>query len=196
MPAKRTNTGIAERSSARNSPRPVSIRSYTAGRHHGLTSSSASGCLRLRDGRLGHVLVEGADASDALAVFVGSELGDLDPIPEGLERRAPENHLARLRQLLHGGELVDEPAGEDVDELDLRVADHEAACGSDHDRDLHPQLNARPAGRDDLPDARDGLLHREGTRDGTRAVVAVQPARDRVAAEVDDVAAVAVELSR
>ena len=38
------------------------------------------------------------------------------------------------------------------------------------------------------------LLHRERARRGARSVVAVQPARDRIAAEGDDVAAHAVEL--
>ena len=52
----------------------------------------------------------------------------------------------------------------------------------------------RRAGRDLLADHLHRLLHRERAGGRARAVVAVEPAGDRVAAEVDDVAAEAVEL--
>ena len=91
-------------------------------------------------------------------------------------------------------ELVDEPAGEHVDQLELGVADDESARRADGDRHLHGEPHGRRRGRDDLADSRHRLLHRERAGGGARAVVAVEPARDRVAAEVDDVAAEAVEL--
>ena len=51
------------------------------------------------------------------------------------------------------GELVDQAAGEHVDELDVGVADDEAARGADSDGDLHRELDtSRRAGVTDRPD--------------------------------------------
>ena len=47
--------------------------------------------------------------------------------------------------LLGGGELVDQPAGENVDQLDLGVADDEAPRSADGDGHLHREANARPS---------------------------------------------------
>ena len=96
--------------------------------------------------------------------------------------------------MLGGSEVVDQPPGEHVDQLDLRIADDEAARIAHGDGDLHREPDAGRAGRDLLADHLHRLLHRERAGGRARAVVAVEPARDRVAAEVDDVAAEAVEL--
>ena len=144
--------------------------------------------------RSGHVPGECADQPGVRSGFVFAKLGHPDPIAKRLERRCSEDDLSRLGQLLDARELVDQPPGEDVDELDLRIADDEAPRLPDHDGDLHSQLHVRPARRGDVAFPGDRLLHGQAARDGAHAVVAVDPARDRVAAEVDDVAAVRVEL--
>ena len=113
---------------------------------------------------------------------------------ERLERRLVEHDLALLGMLLGGGELVDEPPGEHVDELDLGIADDESPGGADRHRDLHLDPHRGPAGRDGLAAARDRVLHREAACGCARAVVAVEPAGDPVAAEIDDVATEAIEL--
>ncbi len=87
-----------------------------------------------------------------------------------------------------------EPAREHLDQLDLGVADDEAPGRADGDCDLQGQANRLAGGGHDPSDLLDHLLHREPARRRARAVVPVEPARDRVAAEVDDVAAVPVEL--
>ena len=96
--------------------------------------------------------------------------------------------------MLGSGELVDQASREDVDALDLGVADEEPPGRADRDRDLQLDRHARAAGRDELPHAGDRLLHPERARGRMRAVVAVDPARHRVAAEVDDVSPVPVQL--
>ena len=92
------------------------------------------------------------------------------------------------------GQVVHERARENVDQLDLRVADDEAPGAADRDGDLQRELDRGPAGGGDRADAGHRRLHREGRGDGTRPVVSVEPARDRVAGEVDDVPAAAVQL--
>ena len=109
-------------------------------------------------------------------------------------RDGVEHHLALLRMSLGDGEPVDQAPGEHLDQLDLGIPDDEAPRLADRDRDLEPELEDRAGGRDDLALALDRLQHPEAGGDGIDPVVAVEPAGDRIAAEVDDVAAEAVEL--
>ena len=92
------------------------------------------------------------------------------------------------------GEDVHEASGEHVDQLDVRVAHHEAPGIAHRDRDLHRELDGVASGGGDRASPRDGILHRSGGGTGARAVVVIDPAGDRVAGEVDDVAVVRVEL--
>ena len=120
-------------------------------------------------------------------------LADLDLVAERLQRRAVEHDLALLRVELGGRKVVDELPGQHVDQLDVGVADDEALGRPDRDADLQRESHARSGGGDHLVQFRHRVLHREGAGDGARAVVTVEPAGDGVAAEVDDVPAVAVE---
>ncbi len=63
--------------------------------------------------------------------------------------------------MLGVGEIVDQRAREDVDQLDLRVADDEPASPPDGDRDLERQLDLGAARCRDPADPRHRLLHRE-----------------------------------
>ena len=115
-------------------------------------------------------------------------------VAERRGRRRVEHDLAALGVMLGLGKVVDERAGEHVDELDLRVADDEATRAADRHRDLQRQVD-RGAGRGrDPPDPAHRLLHRDGGGDGPGPIVAVEPTGDRVAREVDDVSAPPVEL--
>ena len=140
------------------------------------------------------IVQPGDDADRPSPVGVAPALADLHPVAERGERRLVQHDLSLLRMVLGGGEVVDQAPGEHVDQLDLRVADDEAARVADGDGDLHREADAGRAGRNLLADHLHRLLHRERAGGRARAVVAVEPARDRVAAEVDDVAAEAIEL--
>ena len=96
--------------------------------------------------------------------------------------------------MLGRSELVDETSGENVDQLELGVADDEAPGCAHRNRHLHSEPHGGRRGRDHLTDPFHRLLHRQCAGRRARPVVAVEPARDRVAAEGDDVAAHAVEL--
>src|SRR5438477_2479034 len=91
-------------------------------------------------------------------------------------------------------EAVDDAACEDVDELDLRVANDAAPRRADVHGCLQLELKTLARRCHDNALACDRVLHRERRRHGAEPVVAFEPTRDRVAAEVDDVAAAAVEL--
>ena len=134
------------------------------------------------------------DADRPSSLRVGPALADLDPTAERDEHRLVQHDLSLLRLALGSGEVVDQASGEHVDQLDLGIADDEAARVAHGDGDLHREAHTGRAGRDLLADHLHRLLHRERAGGGARAVVAVEPARDRIAAEVDDVAAEAVEL--
>ena len=128
-------------------------------------------------------------------LLVAAHLAQRHPTTEAPDRGCLEHDLALLGVVLRLGEIVDQPAREHVDELDLGVADEEPASLADGDRDLHRQADLGAARRRDQPGAADRLLHREGRGAGSCPVVAVDPARDRVAREVDDVAAEGIELA-
>ena len=134
------------------------------------------------------------DAERAPTLIVEVAPRELDRVRERFERRLVEHDLALLGMLLGGGEPVDEAPGEHVDELDLGIADDESPGGADRHRDLHLDPHRGPAGCDGLAAARDRVLHREAACGCARAVVAVEPAGDPVAAEIDDVATEAIEL--
>jgi hypothetical protein len=91
-------------------------------------------------------------------------------------------------------ESIDQTTRENIDQLDLGVTDDEPARRANSDRDLERELQGEPAWRRDLALAGHGVLHGERRGGCARPVVSVEPARDRVAAEIDDVAAVAIEL--
>ena len=96
--------------------------------------------------------------------------------------------------MLRLGQVVDEAAGQHVDELDVGIPDDEAARRPDSHGHLQRELDRRPARRPDRPDAGHRLLHRDGGCGRPRPVVAIDPAGDRVAREVDDLAAASIEL--
>ncbi len=134
------------------------------------------------------------DTEFAPALGIDPKLADLDPVAQRFERRPIEQHLGPRREVLGRGQCVDQSPCEDVDELNVRVADEEAPRRPDGDGGLHREAHARAGRRDHLAELAHRLLHREGAGGGARAVVAVEPAGDRVAAEVDDVAAETLEL--
>ncbi len=134
------------------------------------------------------------DPDGAAALAVQAELADLDPVAERLERGLLQHDLVLAGLVLGGGKLVDEGSGENVDQLDLGVADDESSGRAHRDCDLEREPNGRRRRRDDLADRGHRLLHGQRARGSARPVVAVEPACDRVAAEVDDLAAEAVEL--
>ena len=94
---------------------------------------------------------------------------------------------------LGGGQLVDQAAGKDVDPLDVRIADDEAPRVADADGHFHCEADADAAGRDHFAHLLHPFLHREPAGDRVESVVAVEPARDGVSAEIDDGAAFVVE---
>ncbi len=197
MPPKRTNSGNAGRSSARNSPRPVA-QPLEDGRQQPLPDDvvgqigSGRRCRRFGD-RFGDRRDDAASRGRSPRRPACSV--DLDAVAERLQRRLLEDDLVAVREVLGGGQQVDQAPGEDVDPLHVRVADEEAPRRADGHRDLHRQPHPGAAGRDDLlQPLLHRLLHRQRAGGGARAVVAVDPAGDRVAAEVDDVAAVAVQV--
>ena len=81
------------------------------------------------------------DAELPPGLLVRPPLRELDPAPEDGERRLVEDDLLLLGELLRVGQLVDEPAREHLDQLDLGVADDEAPGRADGDCDLQGQAN-------------------------------------------------------
>ena len=151
-------------------------------------------------GRLAHRLAFdlGQEAAEhpvwRVRLPVSTQLGQLDAIAQRLDRRGVEHDLALLGVVLGGGEVVHQPAGQHVDQLDVGIADDEASGVADSDRHLHPELDRAAARRHDRAGPPDRPLHALGRRARPRAVVAVDPAGDGVAREVDDVAVIRVEL--
>ena len=134
------------------------------------------------------------DAVFAAGLGVEPSFAEHHAIPEPRDRRGLEHDLALLREVLSRSEIVDQASSEDVDQLDVGVADDEPARFANGDRDLHREADlAAPGGRDQ-PGPFDGSQHREARRCGGQPVVAVDPAGDGVAREVDDVPAERVEL--
>ena len=89
---------------------------------------------------------------------------------------------------------MDKASRENVDQLHVRITNHEAASSAYRDSNLQLQPHALPAGRDHFVETRHRVLHGERARRRAQAVVAVDPAGDRIAAEVDDATTEAVEL--
>ena len=75
------------------------------------------------------------------------------------------------------------------------IADEEAPDGTRGDRDLHAQGNGATGVRPDFGELSHGRLHRQGGSGGAAAIVAVQPAGDRVTAEADHAATIPVQFS-
>ena len=64
--------------------------------------------------------------------------------PSARQRGGLEHDLALVGVVLGLGQVVDQPPGEDVDELDLGVADDEPPRPTDRDRDLEREPDLRP----------------------------------------------------
>ncbi len=131
---------------------------------------------------------------DAPRLVILAPLPKLDAVPEPLDGRLLEDDVALLGRVLGGGQIVDQAPGEDVDQLDLGIADHESPRTTDRDCHLHRQLHRCAARRDHGARPLDGLLHGDGRGARQGPVIAVDPTGDRVAGEVDDVAVELVEL--
>ena len=101
---------------------------------------------------------EGVDHPD-LAELAGPDLLQLDPVAEGRQRARVEHHVAGLGLLLGVGQRVHQRAREHVDELDARVADHEAVHLADRHRDLDAEPDRDAARGLDDPDPGHHLLH-------------------------------------
>ena len=91
--------------------------------------------------------------------------------------------------MLGRGQRIDQAPGKDVDQLYFRIAYEEPPRLPDGHGRLHREADPRACRRDHLAQRLHRSLHFERAGGGARAVVAVEPAGDRVAAEVDDVAA-------
>ena len=92
---------------------------------------------------------------------IGPLLAEFDPVAERRDRRGIEHDLALVGVVLGFGQVVDQPPGEHVDELDLRVADDEPASRSRRNGDLQRKADDGTTGRDDLADPAHRVLHRE-----------------------------------
>ncbi len=137
---------------------------------------------------------DGADDPDELVALTAPR-NELDAAVERGERGGVDDGLAALCMVLGGGQAVHQSAGQHVDQLDTGVADDEAAGLAGGDGHLHAELDDDPRRRGDPRYAPHRLLHRQGAGDAGQPVVAVEPARDGVAAEVHDDAAMAVQLA-
>jgi hypothetical protein len=114
--------------------------------------------------------------------------------PSALHGRAVEHDLASFGLAFGGCQGVDQAPRQDVDQLNRRIADDEPPRGTDGDSDFHGKTHARAAGRHDVGFAGHRRLHRKAARGCPQAVVAIDPARNRIATEVDDVATEPVEV--
>ena len=121
---------------------------------HGGQDPGADEVLRervvgLADGKRGRRAGEARDdAHRPPALAVQTPLADLDAVAERLERRLLEHHLALLGVPLRDSELVDQTSGENVDQLELGIADHEAPRSADGNRHLHREADGRRCRRD------------------------------------------------
>ena len=192
MPPNRRNSGTAGRSSARNSPCPALIRSKTLGSNHLRTSSSG----RVGSGGRGAGRAEGRTKASTTATSPAGprRSPEPDPVAERLDRRPVQHHLAAAGQVLRLGQGVHQGARQHVDQLDVVDADDESPRPAHRDSDLETEAHDPSAWGGPLADCRHQVLHGQGARHGVRAVVTVDPGGHGVAAEVDDVAAVPVQL--
>ena len=133
--------GYAGRSSARNSPRPVSQPLVDRGQEPRPDELLRSGRLAPRLDRRDVDEERLDDAERRVRALVASQLARADAVAQRGDRRRVEDDLALLGVVLGVGEVVDQAAGQHVDELDVGIADDEAAGVADRDRDLHPELD-------------------------------------------------------
>ncbi len=113
---------------------------------------------------------------------------------ERFDRRCVEDDFSFERVALRGRQRVDQPPGKNVHQLNVRIADDEAPCVAHGNRHLQRVSMTRSCAGDDFGHVVHSRLHGDPACRGTGAVVAVDPAGDCIAAEVDDVTAVAIEL--
>ncbi|MDX1415666.1 MAG: hypothetical protein R3293_15830 [Candidatus Promineifilaceae bacterium] len=92
------------------------------------------------------------------------------------------------RQAVHQG------PGQGVDALNARLANHKAARVPHRGDDLDPNRKDTAARCVNRLKTRRGLLHQQRARHRPRAIVAVKPARERIAAEDNHAAAIGVHL--
>ena len=111
------------------------------------------------------------------------------PVAERVECRVCQDDIALLGQVFGLGKLIDQPPGEHVDQLDSGIPDDEASRIADGHGDLDGQHDLGAGRCANGSHRRHGVLDRQTTCRGASTVVAIEPARDRVAAKVDDLAA-------
>jgi len=145
-------------------------------------------------GPLGNLHQRPDDGRILATAVVMSHVAHDNAIAQDIQCRLIQNHLSRHGAMLRGRKGVDQATGEHIDQLHIRIADDKPARRSHRDSGLHRERYARAARRDDVVQAAHRVLHREAAGGRTRAVVAIEPARDGVAAEIDDLTAEAMEL--
>src|SRR3990172_7778584 len=138
MPPNRRNSATAGRSSARNSPWPLFSRSYTAGSSQGRTCSSLRTSARI-----------GAHGADETGLTMSLTTPQRWPFPSNPplayapktgnrgDGRRIEHDLALPCLMLGGGQLIEDRAGQRVDDLEARGADQKAPRGAGRHRHFH-----------------------------------------------------------
>ena len=145
-------------------------------------------------GQLGHLHERPDDRRVLATAVVMSHVADHDAIAQGIQRRLIQNDLSRHGVVLRGRKGVDQATGKNIDQLHVRITDDEPARRSHGDSGFHRERHTRSARRHDVVQAAHRLLHREAAGGRARAVVAIEPARDGVAAEIDDLTGEAMQL--
>ncbi len=119
-------------------------------------------------------------------------LGHVDHPGQCLGHFLPNDDLTLVGQLLGAGDVVKGAPGQNIDQLDIRVADDEAPRRPGRHGNLDGQMDGGAGGRPDRGEREHGGLHGQGAGHAAPAVVGVEPAGDRVAGEAHDAAAIAV----
>ena len=124
---------------------------------------------------------------------IAANLTEDNVLPEIGRARPVEDDLAGEADLLARTGAVDDGPGDDVEQLDLRVADDEPARLSGRERDLQARRGATRCVAHHPCGAIHRRLHLESAGDGRESMLLVEPARDRVARERHDASVVAVD---
>jgi hypothetical protein len=131
----------------------------------------------------------GDHAAPTTGLGVLAHLGAHETVAERVQHRFVGHDLARGGHAFGRRQSIDEGSTEDVEELHIGIADDHPPGLPHHDRNLDRECDLALR-RLDPPRRLRGALHVEGAADGPGSVVAVEPAGDGVAAEVDDLTAV------
>ena len=135
---------------------------------------------------------ENADGSDVVAIV--AVFADDHVVADGVQSRARQHDVALLGQVFGVGQLVDEAAGEHIHQLDRGVPDGEAPRISDGNSHLDGEHDLGAVRCADGTHRRHRALDRQSARGATSAIVAVEPAGDGIPAEVDDLAAIPIDV--